>query len=169
MTRASRASSLQFGSLVFGQGVYADHLQEIEENQAYASAHNPEHLAGCLLQGYLVVPFGGGLVEWFAGRVLVDPALQVIRLAVRASIPADATGVVTIEVGAETETVTLVGPTDPDDVHFVDIDAAAAGSGVLEMALSTELTVGSGIAGLLAWSLFGLPIPDGDLPAPPDE
>jgi len=92
-----------------------------------------------------------------------------VQFAARADVPAGTTITVACTVGSSTITRTFVGATTTTTVSSGTALVSATGSGLLDCSIVVQRTAGSGTGTLLAWSLHGLPIANGDLVAPPNE
>lgn len=179
MSRTAASSTLSPFLFALGQGVYAEEVAEVAKMLAYAQARSPEHLAGLAsgeaAWGDASSPethertITGAATTIYEFRIWVDPDLQDLRFAVRADVPASTTCTVKLDVAGEIATLTFVGPTTTTTVATADLATADTGTGLLDCSIVVERTAGTGTGELLAWSVLGLHIADGDLPAPPDE
>ena len=179
MSRAAVSSTLSPAVFALGSGVYAEEVRAVAGQLAYAQARSPEHLAG-LASGQSGwgtasspethgITISGSAVTVYEFRAWVDPDLQELRFASRADVPASTTCTVKLDVAGESTTLTFVGATTATTVVTGDLATADTGTGLLDCSIVVERTAGSGTGKLLAWSVLGLHIADGDLPAPPDE
>jgi hypothetical protein len=72
-------------------------------------------------------------------------------------------------VGSATITLTFVGATTVTTVASGTALTSATGTGLQTCSMAVQRTAGTGTGELLAWSLHGLSISNGDLVAPPNE
>lgn len=179
VSRRAESTTLSPFLFALGQGVYAEEVRAVAGQLAYAQARSPEHLAG-LGSGEAgwgtasspethAISIAGTTATVYEFRVWVDPDLQELRFAARADVPASTTCTVKLDVAGEIATLTFVGATTPTTVATADLATADTGTGLLDCSITVERTAGSGVGELLAWSVLGLHIADGDLPTLPDE
>jgi len=179
MSRTAASSTLSPFLFALGQGVYAEEVAEIAKMLAYAQARSPEHLAG-LASGEAgwgtasspethACTISGAATTVYDFRIWVDPDLRSLRFAARADVPASTTCTVKLNVASTSTTLTFVGATTATTVATGDLATSATGTGLLDCSIVVQRTAGTGTGELLAWSVLGLHIADGDLPAPPNE
>lgn len=180
MSRQAIDGTLSPFVFALGQPIYATDMAAVVGQLAYAGARCPEHLAGGgsggAGWGSASSPDAGNVTcssnsssTVYDFRTWVDPDLQSIQFAARADVPAGTTITVAATVGSATITLTFVGLTTLATVATGTALVSATGSGLLTVTIAVQRTAGTGTGTVLAWSLHGLPIANGDIPAPPNE
>jgi hypothetical protein len=180
MSRQAIDGTLSPFVFALGQPIYASDMADVAAQLAYAGARCPEHLAGGASGsagwGTASSPDAGNVTcssnsasTVYEFRTWVDSDLIELTFAARADVPASTTITVALTVGGDTQTLTFVGATTTTTVASVTFDVADTGSGLLDCSMVVQRTAGTGTGTLLAWSLHGLPIANGDLVEPPNE
>lgn len=180
MSRQAIDGTLSPFVFALGQPIYASDMADVAAQLAYAGARCPEHLAGgasgAAGWGTASSPDAGNVTcssntasTVYEFRCWVDSDLLAVQFAARADVPAGTTITVACTIGGATITRTFVGATTPATVSAGTALVSATGSGLRDCSIVVQRTAGSGTGTLLAWSLHGLPIADGDLAAPPNE
>ena len=180
MSRQAIDGTLSPFVFALGQPIYASDMADVAAQLAYAGARCPEHLAGGGSGGSgwgstsspdagNVTCSSGTASTVYEFRCWVDPDLLSVQFAARADVPASTTVTVACTVGSATITLTFVGATTTSTVASSTALVSATGSGLLNCSVVVQRTAGTGTGTLLAWSLHGLPIVNGDLVAPPNE
>lgn len=179
MSRQAIDGTLSPFVFALGQPIYASDMADVAAQLAYAGARCPEHLAGggSGASGWGTanspnagnVTFSGTAATYYEFRCWVDPDLLSVQFAARADVPATTTMEARCTVGSATITLTFVGATTTSTVQTGTALVSATGSGLLDCTIVVQRTAGTGTGTLLAWSLHGLPIANGDLVAPPNE
>ena len=179
MSRRALITDLSPATFAVGQGIYAEDLADVVGMMAYAQARSPEHLFGwasgeagwgtASSPATHSVTFSGTSTTVYELRCWIDPDTQSVRVAARADVPAGSTCTVVVTVGTSSATLTFVGATTTTTVATADLATSATGTGLTDVKIDLQRTVGSGACELLAVSGLALHIADVDLPQPPDE